>query len=180
MSGIRISARLRLKYMQALFRQPVSDIDATSPGKISTRLTTNSNTIQMGISLQLATLIQTMALFIGLYVTSFVKGPLLTLVASSCIPLSLIIYSLVVPIIFGNQKKSEAFKEKASALAFEIFESIRIVTAFGAEGRLAKAHLTFLNKGQAIDIKSGPFMGFLMAPIMFSAYATFGRSHRQK
>jgi ATP-binding cassette, subfamily B (MDR/TAP), member 1 len=173
MSGIRISANLRLVYMRALFKQPVSEIDATSPGKISTRLTTNANTVQMGISQQFASLIQSMALFIGLYVTAFVKGPLLTLVASSSIPLSLIIYSFVVPFVFGNQKKSELFKEKASALAFEIFESIRIVAAFGAEDRLAKAHLHYLEQGREIDRKNAPLMGLMMAPMFFGMYATF-------
>jgi ATP-binding cassette subfamily B (MDR/TAP) protein 1 len=173
MSGIRISARLRLVYLRALFRQPVSTIDETSPGKISTRLTTNSNTIQLGISQQFASLIQSLALFIGLYVTSFIKGPLLTLVASSSIPLSMLLYFFVVPIVFGNQRKSEKFKEKASALAFEIYESIRIVAAFGAEQRLADAHLKYLEEGRAIDRKTGPFMGLLMAPMYFGTYATF-------
>jgi ATP-binding cassette, subfamily B (MDR/TAP), member 1 len=174
MSGIRISARLRLVYMKAVLKQPVSQIDTTSPGKISTRLTTNANTIQLGISQQLATLVQSLALFIGLYVTSFIKGPLLTLVASASIPLSLLIYSFVVPFVFSNQKKSEQFKEKASALAFEIFESIRIVVAFGAGERLAKRHLEFLLEGNVIDRKNSPLMGMLMAPMFFGTYATFG------
>jgi ATP-binding cassette subfamily B (MDR/TAP) protein 1 len=173
MSGLRISAKLRLAYLTALFKQPVSVIDRTSPGKIATRLTSNANTIQMGISQQLASMIQQIALTLGLYVVSFIRGPLLTLVASSSLLFTIIVYSLVVPIVFGNQKKAEKFKELASALSFEIFTSIRIVTAFGAEDRLARKHLDFLESARTIERASGPYLGLMMAPMFFSMYASF-------
>ena len=173
MSGLRISARLRLVYLTSLFKQPVSIIDSTSPGKIASRLTTNANVIQMGISQQLAAMIQSMALTLGLYVTSFIKGPLLTLVASASLPLTLILYSFCIPFVYKNQKKGEKYKEQASALAFEIFESIRIVTAFGAEKRLEDKHSSFILKAKALERANGPLMGMLMAPMFFSVYATF-------
>jgi ATP-binding cassette, subfamily B (MDR/TAP), member 1 len=173
MSGLRISARLRLTYLTSLFKQPVSIIDSTSPGKIASRLTTNANVIQMGISQQLSQLVQAIALTLGLYVTSFIKGPLLTLVASASLPLTLILYSVCIPFVFKNQKKGEKFKEQASALAFEIFESIRIVAAFGAEKRLEEKHSSFILKARESERANGPWMGMLMAPMFFSVYATF-------
>ena len=51
-SGVRISARLRLAYMRAIFKQSVTSIDEISPGAVATRLTTNSNIIESGISQQ--------------------------------------------------------------------------------------------------------------------------------
>jgi ATP-binding cassette subfamily B (MDR/TAP) protein 1 len=60
-SGLRISARIRQAYLEALFIQPVSMIDKISPGKVSTRITTSSNTIQLGISQQFALFIQSVA-----------------------------------------------------------------------------------------------------------------------
>jgi ATP-binding cassette subfamily B (MDR/TAP) protein 1 len=173
MSGLRISAKLRLAYLTALFKQPVSVIDATSPGKIATRLTTNANTIQMGISQQFAQMIQAIALTLGLYVTSFIRGPLLTLVASSSLPFMVIIYSICVPFILKNQKQGQELKDQASALAFEIFESIRIVTAFGAENRLAAKHGALIRKGSTFEQKNGPWMGLVMSPMFFCVYATF-------
>lgn len=173
MSGLRISAKLRLAYLTALFKQPVSVIDRTSPGKISTRLTTNSNTIQMGISQQLASLIQALALTLGLYVTSFIKGPLLTLVASASLPVTLLLYTFTVPILFGNAKKADKVKEQASALVYEIFQTIRIVAAFGAEKRLEAKHTDFIETARKLERANGPWMGFMMAPMFFSVYATF-------
>jgi ATP-binding cassette, subfamily B (MDR/TAP), member 1 len=172
-SGLRTSARLRLIYLTALFKQPVSVIDQTSPGKISQRLTTNANTIQMGISQQLSQMIQSIALTIGLYVVSFIRGPLLTLVASATIPVTLIIYSLIVPIVFKNQRRAEQYKEQASALSFEIFESIRIVAAFGAESKLEAKHTDFIERARRLERSNGPWMGMLMAPMFWSVFSTF-------
>jgi ATP-binding cassette subfamily B (MDR/TAP) protein 1 len=173
MSGLRVSAKLRLAYLTALFRQPVSVIDQASPGKIASRLTTNSNTIQKAISQQFAQLIQAVALTLGLYVTSFIKGPLLTLVASSSIPLTIIIYSIAIPSAFGTQRKAEKIREQASALAFEVLESIRIVAAFGAEDRLGTTHNDFLDRARVLEKKNGLLTGFFFAPMFFSTYATF-------
>jgi len=61
-SGLRISAAVRLAYLRALFAQPVSIIDTVSPGKVSTRITTSSNTIQLAISQHFAMLFQSLAL----------------------------------------------------------------------------------------------------------------------
>lgn len=173
MSGLRVSAKLRLAYLTALFRQPVSVIDQASPGKIASRLTTNSNTIQKAISQQLAQLIQALTLTIALYVTAFIKGPLLTLVASASLPLTIIIYSIAIPFAFGTQRKAERIREQASALAFEVLESIRIVHAFGAEERLGNAHNDFLDRARVLERKNGVWTGFFFAPMFFSTYATF-------
>ncbi|KAF2668515.1 leptomycin B resistance protein pmd1 [Microthyrium microscopicum] len=173
MSGLRISAKIRLAYLRKLLEMPVSVIDATSPGKISSRLTTNANTIQMGVSQQLAMLVQALSFTIGLYVVSFIKGPLLTLVASSPLPLALFIYAMVLPVIFKKSKVSEEFKEKASALAFEIFESVRIVNAFSAQDRLWNAHGGYINQALKLDVQQGPLLGLMMSPFYFSVYGTF-------
>lgn len=72
-SGLRISGALRRAYLLALFRQPVSMVDKVSPGKVSSRITTSANTIQLGISQQLVMFVQSISFTIGLYVVSTSK-----------------------------------------------------------------------------------------------------------
>lgn len=60
-SGLRMSAALRLAYLRALFAQSVSVIDTISPGKVATRITTSSNTVQLAISQHFAMLFQSLA-----------------------------------------------------------------------------------------------------------------------
>jgi ATP-binding cassette subfamily B (MDR/TAP) protein 1 len=172
-SGLRISSALRSAYLRALFAQPVQVIDTISPGKISTRITTSANTIQLGISQQFAMCIQALAFTIGLYVVSFVKSWLLTFVASASLPVILITYGSTVPFFIKQHKITEALQEQASSLAFEIFQSIRIVVAFGAENQLSAKRNDSIDKAMKSEMKNGPLMGIMFAPVFFAMYATF-------
>lgn len=173
-SGLRISAALRLAYLRATFAQPVSTIDTISPGKVSTRITTSSNQIQLAISQNLALFLQSLSLTISLYVVAFVKNWLLTFVASAALPLILIIYGSLVPPFIKIHKVTEQYYDEASALAFEMFSSIRIVVAFGAEDKLAKQHATLLDKAAKNEKRAAPLMGLMMSPMMLCMYGTFG------
>ncbi|KAF1354222.1 P-loop containing nucleoside triphosphate hydrolase protein [Lizonia empirigonia] len=173
-SGLRISAALRLAYLRALFAQPVATIDTISPGKVSTRITTSSNTIQLAVSQHFAMFFQALAFMIGLYVVSFVKGWLLTLVASAALPFILAVYGLIVPPFIRIQKVTARHLEDASAMAFEMFASVRVVVAFGAEAKLARSHELAVAKAGENEKKAAPLMGLMMAPQMMAMYGTFG------
>lgn len=175
-SGLRISAALRLAYLRALFAQPVSVIDTISPGKVSTRITTSSNTIQLAVSQNFAMLFQVFAFVIGLYVVAFIKAWLLTLVASASLPFIVICYGSLIGPFFSIHKVTEKHNENASAMAFEMFSSIRVLTAFGAEGKLAEQHAKVLDSAMLNERKAAPLMGLMMAPSMIAMYGTFAIS----
>jgi len=172
-SGLRISGALRLAYLRATFAQPVSVIDTVSPGKVSTRITTSAGTIQVAISQHFALLFQSLAFTIGLYVVAFIKSWLLTLIASASVPFILIVSGVVIVPFLKYHKATEEVHEEASALAFEMFSSIRIVVAFGAEAKLARQHGLLIDKAAKINKKIAPFMGLMMSPMMMSMYGTF-------
>lgn len=168
-----MSAALRLAYLRALFAQPVSIIDTISPGKVSTRITTSSNTIQLAISQHFAMLFQSVSFVIALYVVAFIKAWLLTLVASASLPFIVICYGLIIGPFFKVHKVTEKIHTDASSIAFEIFSSIRVVTAFGAEDKLSKQHEQLLDKAAKNENAAAPLMGLLVAPSMVSMYGTF-------
>ncbi|KAL6704937.1 ABC-type transporter tr06 [Coniothyrium glycines] len=172
-SSLRISAALRLAYLRALFAQPVSVIDTISPGKVSTRITTNSNTVQLAIGPQFALLFQSLAFTIGLYVVAFIKGWLLTLVASASLPFILIVYGVILGPTIKLYKVQEKHHEEASAMAFEMFSSIRVVVAFGAEDKLARQHASMLDRAAKTGRRAAPLLGLMMSPAMLSMYGTF-------
>jgi ATP-binding cassette subfamily B (MDR/TAP) protein 1 len=172
-SGLRISSALRLAYIQALFRQPQAVVDAVPPGTIASRITASSNTIQSGISQQFAIFLQAVSLLIGAYIVAFTKDALLTLVASASLPFIAIIYAIILPYLVRWFTDVQRYNEQASALAFEIFTSIRIVAAFGAEGRLSAKHKEFLNKKYKNERKIGPLLGVAFAPPTFAMFSTF-------
>jgi ATP-binding cassette, subfamily B (MDR/TAP), member 1 len=173
LSGLRISAALRFAYLKALFNQSVTTVDTVSPGVISTRITTNSNLIQLGISQQLTMFVQASALTIGLYVVSLIKSWQLTLVASCSLPFILVVYGTIIPFFFKHHAITIMHFEKASSLAFEVMSSIRIVVAFGAENRLTSRYDNFIEDARKAELKNAPLMGLLISPILFSTYSTF-------
>jgi ATP-binding cassette subfamily B (MDR/TAP) protein 1 len=105
---------------------------------------------------------------------AFIKSPLLTLVATASVPMVLIAYGFAIPFMNKIWYESEAVKEKASSLAFEIFSSIRIVKAFGAEERLGAKHAKIVNQARAIDRRMAPIMGALLAPMFLAIFGIFG------
>ncbi|KAH7071899.1 leptomycin B resistance protein pmd1 [Paraphoma chrysanthemicola] len=172
-SGLRISAAFRLAYLRALFAQPVSVIDTVSPGKVSTRITTSSNTVQLAISQHFSMMFQSLAFTIGLYVVAFIKGWLLTLVASASLPFILVVYGAIVPPFFTIHKITEKHFADATSLAFEMFSSVRVVVAFGAEAKLARQHEAILEKAAKNEKRAAPLFGLLVSPSMVSMYGTF-------
>ena len=71
-------------------------------------------------------------------------------------------------------KATQDILEQASAVAYEIFSSIRIVAAFGAQEKLAKQHEVLLDKAKNQGRRVAPWMGLMMAPSMMAMYGTFG------
>jgi ATP-binding cassette subfamily B (MDR/TAP) protein 1 len=71
-------------------------------------------------------------------------------------------------------KATQDILEKASAVSYEIFSSIRIVAAFGAQAKLAKQHKVLLDQAKKQGTKVAPWMGLVMAPSMMAMYGTFG------
>ncbi|USP79352.1 P-loop containing nucleoside triphosphate hydrolase protein [Curvularia clavata] len=173
-SGMRISAALRLAYLRALFAQPVSVIDTVSPGKVANRITTSSNIVQLAISQHFATLFQSLAFTVGLYVVAFVKGWKLTLIASTGLPFILIVYGAMFPPFLRIHQITDKFQEEASAMAYEMFSSIRMIVAFGTESRLAKQHGVMLSKAASNEKRAAPLMGLTMSPAMVAMYGIFG------
>ena len=119
-------------------------------------------------------LIQVIALTGGFYVVAFIYDWLLTLVASASLPFILLAYGSTLPFYIKVHKKTERAQEQASALAFEIFGSIRVVIAFGAEERLSTQHNDWLLRAKRTEMKNGPLIGLMMFPSFFSMYSTFG------
>ncbi|KAG5297998.1 ABC multidrug transporter [Histoplasma ohiense] len=173
MTGIRISARLRLSYLQALFNQPISVFDTLPVGRPTNTITTSSNTIQAGISDKLAILVQSLALVISAYAVAFRFSWSLTLVASASILFISILYSLLVPIYVKLQKKVEQADEKASSIAGEALGSIRTIVSCCAEGRLAARYGEWVGEARKRGMRLAPQVGAQLAPSNFAMYGSY-------
>ncbi|KAK2757909.1 hypothetical protein FQN54_004315 [Arachnomyces sp. PD_36] len=172
-TGVRISSALRLAYLTALFKQPISAIDLLPLGRPTDTITTSSNRVQIGISEKLATLIQSLALVIAAYAIAFRYSWSMTLVSSSAIVFISIIYTITVPIFISRQREVDIALEKASSVANEALSTIRTIVACGAEGKLNARYAKWVKLATERGLKLAPVYGGNFAPSFFAMYANF-------
>jgi ATP-binding cassette subfamily B (MDR/TAP) protein 1 len=149
-------------------------MDKLPAGTVTSRITSSANTLQLGISEKVGGLIQGLTLLIGAYIIAFVYSWKLTLVSSSVLPFIMAIYSITVPIQIKFTRSTEFAEEKASALAGEIFGSIRTVVAFGGESRLGNKYGAWVTEAGKRGLKLAPLVGSQFSPIFFAVFADFG------
>ncbi|KAF7949614.1 uncharacterized protein EAE97_003123 [Botrytis byssoidea] len=170
--GLRISAKLRLNYLKALFSLPVGVLDTLPSGQASNTITTTANTLQVGISEKLGTILQYLAMLITAIAIAFTYSWALTLVTSSVLLFVALVYGTVIPIVMKMSKNIEHADEKASGVAGEVFGSIRMIVACGSEDRTAKKYSGWVEESRKRTLKMSPWVGVQFSPLMFAIYAT--------
>lgn len=143
------------------------------PGQAASTITTAANTLQIGISEKLSTCLQFTALLISAYAVAFKYSWQLTLVASSIVLFVLVVFGIIIPISIKLHKSMEHANEKASAIASEVFSSIRMVVACGAEKRVAATYSKWTEEARRRGLKLSPVIGTQFAPMFFAIYADF-------
>ncbi len=173
MTGIRISATIRLAYLTALFKQPINALDKLPPGQATDLITTAANTIQVGISDKLSILVQQLALVVGAYVVAFKYSWALTLVSSSTVVFIVVVYSGLVPLLIKGESSVNYTNEKASAIAGETFGAIRTVKALCAEETMKGRYSNWIAETKRRGLKMSLLNGFQFAPVFFGIYCNF-------
>jgi ABC-type multidrug transport system fused ATPase/permease subunit len=159
--------------MNSLFAQPISKLDQVSVGTVVNTITTLSNSIQQSISDKLAILFQSSALLIAAYIIAFKYSWALTLATSSCLLFILVVCSMTLPAISQIQQKTDKADEKHSAIAAEVFGSIRTVISLGAEAPLAKKYRQWVTESRDRGRNMAIIMGFQFGLIFFAMYASY-------
>ncbi|MCJ1388690.1 hypothetical protein MMC18_001539 [Xylographa bjoerkii] len=171
MTGIRISATIRMTYLTALFKQPISVIDKLPPGAATDSLTTVANTIQIATSDKLAVLVQSIALIISAYVIAFKYSWALTLASSSVILFVFLVYGSIIPPIIKIEHSINESNSHASAVAGEVLKSVRTVKSLCAENAVTARYAKWTAQARERGLKKSPLSGAQFAPAFFSIYA---------
>lgn len=159
--------------MSSLFAQPISKLDQVSVGTVVNAITTSSNSIQQSISDKLAILFQSLALLISAYAIAFKYSWALTLATSSAILFILIVCCLTLPALAKIQQNVDKADEKHSAIAAEVFGSIRTVISLGAEAPLAKKYCQWVEESRNRGTSLSVLMGLQFGLLFFAMYASY-------
>ncbi|KAJ9297277.1 hypothetical protein DTO271G3_4570 [Paecilomyces variotii] len=176
MAGLRVTAGLRLTYIESVFSQPVSKLDQTSTGTVANTISASSNTIQSSISDRLSTLFQSLALLVTAYVVAFRYSWALTLAASATLLWSLIVYGLTAPTTIKFQQETDKADEKHASIAGSVFGSIRTVLSLGAEAQLSEKYFHWVEVSRTLGMKLPLILGVQVGLIFFAMYANYALS----
>jgi ATP-binding cassette, subfamily B (MDR/TAP), member 1 len=172
-TGLRISARLRLTYLESLFAQPVEKLDAVSAGDVATTITDSANTIQMSICEKIYVIFYSLALVISSYAIAFRYSWSVTLVATSSLMFVMLVYGITTPFVIKKDTQVLEANKKAASIAAEVFGSIRAVFSLGAQENLTKKYFAAVADARRQGLGMSLWYGSQLAPIFFSMYASF-------
>lgn len=164
MSSLRISAAMRLEYMTNLFQQPVSVLDSLPPGQTAAIITITASILQMGISEKLGQFVQAVSLILSSLIIAFLYSWDLTLVTGSGLVLIVLVYTITTPIMVRIMNAVQEADIKASTIASEIFSSIRMVSACGAQHKMAERYNRWVIESQRRGLAMSPVAAVQQAP----------------
>lgn len=136
-------------------------------------ITASANTLQIGISEKLSTCIQFTTLLIGAYIVAFIYSWLLTLVASAMLLFVLVVFGIIMPLNMKLQKSVDHANGKATSIASEVFGSIRMVQACGAEKKVISKYAEWVAEARKRGLKLSPVTGGQFSPAFFAILANF-------
>ena len=171
MTGIRISAAIRVAYLTALFNQPISSIDKLPPGAATDALTRVTNTIQVAISDKLGLMIQALATVIAAMILAFTHSWSLTLVSSSVVVVMFAFFGFIVPPFIKIEKAVIKTDSSASAVAGEVLKAVRTVKSLCAENSIIAKYAGWNARSKELGLKKSPLAAGQFAPLFFFTYA---------
>jgi len=151
---------MRLEYMRCLFAQSVSQMDLYPPGQAAAMITSTANMVQAGISEKLAQFLSSVSLMISAMVISFYYSWNLTLVTGSGMVLIIIVYATTTPFIVRIMNRVQDAEIKAATVSTEIFTSIRMVAACGAEDKMQTRYMEWVTEAKKRGRRMPPWTSF--------------------
>lgn len=171
--GIRISAAIRMHYLESLLDQTVHVLDSMEPGAAAGTITSTANTLQIGISEKLGTGVEFSSTFITAVVVAFTYSWRIALVTLCAVIFIGLVVSIVLPFILKGTARQTKAETKAGAVATEAFSAIRMIYACGAQGRMADRYARLVIEAKDHGLHTSPFLATQFGLVFFGMYSAF-------
>ncbi|BFZ61168.1 hypothetical protein YB2330_002227 [Saitoella coloradoensis] len=173
-TGENITRRIREKYLQSILRQNVAYFDVLGAGEVTTRITSDMNLIQDGISEKVGVSISAVATFFSAFVIAFIKSWKLTLILFCIIPSILFIIGSMSKLAAKFTTQALNAYSQGGTLAEEAISSIRAAQAFGIQDRLANLYASHLSLAESFGMKKAAANGAMYGGMFFIIYSAYG------
>ncbi|KAM0246491.1 hypothetical protein ACHAQJ_010192 [Trichoderma viride] len=171
--GENISTRIREHYLESCLSQNIGFFDKIGAGEIVTRITSDTNSIQDGISEKVSVTIGAISTFVTAFIIAFATYWKLTLILSSIIFALLINGSLFSGYMLKSSTQSILSFALGGTLADEVLSSARTAVAFGSQDRLSKQYDVHLEKAEYHGFRLKAAVGVMIGGMMFLLYMSY-------
>ncbi|MBE0450388.1 MAG: ABC transporter ATP-binding protein [Clostridia bacterium] len=167
MSGVsmQVSYNMRKQISKKMNRMPFKYFDDTNHGEVLSRITNDVDTVSQTLNQSMTQIITSFTTVVGVLVMMISISGLMTLVALTIIPVSMLLVMMIV------KQSQKYFKEQQKQLGHvnghieEIFSGHVIVKAFNAEAKSIETFDEFNDNLYATAWKA-QFLSSLMMPVM--------------
>ncbi|KAF3891618.1 ABC transporter [Trichophyton interdigitale] len=172
--GERVVMRLRYDYLWTILRQNIAFFDTLGAGDVTTRITSDMNLIQEGITRKVSMGLIAVATFCSAYTITYIQYWKLGLIMTLTVVVMLLTGTAGGILAVRNSKSSITLYNSGSNLAEESIGSIRHVTAFGIQNALADKCLGFLRQGEKPGIKARLAISFIISFMNGLPFLSYG------
>lgn len=170
-TGECVSRRLREALLERALGMEMTYFDVEDPD-LSSMLTADTQTIQMGTSEKVGLFLQSMAYFIGTFIVGFILNPALTgVLLAAIIPSTLIVVISGTTAVSTLARRAAKLTEDASEVAEGAINALQVVQAFGANKILTDEHVERLRKAGRTAFKKSIAGALMLASVFFIAYS---------
>lgn len=173
-TGEHIAAKIREHYLESCMRQNIGFFDKIGAGEVTTRITSDTNLIQDGISEKVSLTLAALATFVTAFVIGFINYWKLTLILSSTVFALIINVGTGGSIMLKHNKASLEAYAQGGSVADEVLSSVRNAVAFGTQDRLAKQYDKHLQKAEYFGSRVKTSMAVMVAGMMLILYLNYG------
>lgn len=168
MTGESQTRRIRTLYLHGVLRQDMSWFDTATEGSLNTRLATDTQIIQDGISEKFGRFIMSLSQFITGFVVAFVQGWRLAIVMFAATPFMFIVGGLMGHFTTKYTLASQDAYAQAGTVAENAFNAIRTIYSFNLERRFLDRYKKELDNAFSSGLKRATVSGLGMAASMSS------------
>ena len=173
-AGEHISAKIREHYLESCMNQNIGFFDNLGAGEVTTRITSDTNLIQEGLSEKISLTLSAVATFVAAFVIGFIEYWKLTLILTSTIFALMAVMGGSSRFIVKYSKRSVDAYAVGGSVAEEVISSVRNAIAFGTQDRLARQYDTHLTKAETSGFKVKGAISTMIAGMMLILYLNYG------
>ena len=167
MTGIsqKTTYKLRKEITEKVNKLPMSYFDKKTNGETLSLVTNDVDTLSQNMDQSVTQLITNVITVIGILIMMISIDPLMTLIALSIIPVSLILMGTIVGLSQKHFKNQQNYLADTNGIVEEMYSGHNIITSFNATEKMMKKFDEKNEKLYEASWKSG-FLSGLMHPIM--------------